>query len=165
MVKGRKTGGRQKGTPNKSTPARPSALSELAALAQKAEIVERRAAQAEAARRHVAADYKAVVEQVLTPALAALRAAVAALEAMMGSPPVSRAAPKRRAANGQKPTDVAEPAHSPDGPPPIREIKAIVAEDGVKPAEAKRIQDREIVTRAEWRPSTNALNGSDPTTH
>jgi hypothetical protein len=39
-----------------------------------------------------------------------------------------------------------------DTPPPIRTVSAIIAEDGVKPAEAKRIQDAEIIARAEWKP-------------
>jgi hypothetical protein len=129
-----------------------SASSGLKTLARKAMAAERKVAKAKAAQRSVAAEYKAAA-QSLAPALAALKAAVSALEALMGPTPAPKPA-KARTANG---TTSARhlPVVPSSSPPLIREIKAIVADDRVSLAEAKRIQEREIVARAEWRPSAS----------
>ena len=47
-----------------------------------------------------------------------------------------------------------EPTPQPATRPSIRTIEEIRAQDKVSPAQARRIQEREIVARAEWRPPT-----------
>jgi hypothetical protein len=161
-----KTGGRQKGSLNKSTRADDSPFSALEAAARAADKVEQKAAKARAARRRATSEYKAAAK-VLTPTLTALKAAVAALEALLGlrgPMPVTRdkspqhqaaalakRARKRTAAVANNGATI--PATPPEAPPIIRTIKDIVAHDGVTLNEAKRIQEQEILARAEWRPA------------
>lgn len=138
------------------------AMSGLGALTRKAMVAEYRITEARAARHKVAAEQRVLAAGVLAPALAALKAAApaveslmvalkaatSALEILMGSPTVRKARAKPRASNGTASEHVRHAS-----PPPIREVKTIVTEDRVTAAEAKRIQEREIVARAEWRPS------------
>jgi len=141
-----------------------ASLSGLGALTRKAMVAERKITEARAARHKVAAEQKALAAEVLAPALSAVKAASMALESLMTALKAAASAmeimmgvarkpsAKSRRANGTGP---ARP--TPATPPIIREIKAIVAEDGVAPTEAKRIQEREIVARSEWRPASIQL--------
>jgi len=134
---------------------RSPSTSALKALARKALDADRKVAEARAARRRVAAEHKALAAEVLAPALAALRAAVSALETLMGPP----ATPMAAGAWKSKETDQRTSSAPSKMPPIIRTIDVIVADDRVSAAEAKRIQEHEIVARAAWRRSTNT-NGS-----
>jgi hypothetical protein len=129
----------------------------LKALAKKAIAAERMVTEAKAAKRRVAAEHKALATEVLAPALAALKAAVSALETLMGPQAAPKTAAKPRVANGNRPAHPTV-AVAPEAPPLIREIKTIVADERVTQNEAKRIQEREIVARAEWRPVVNTAN-------
>lgn len=115
---------------------------------------EKLAAQTAARRAGVAAALAVV------PLVEDLKARIAALEALLRTTPdgtIGRMAPERprrkRAVHEHH-----TPEHVlPSGAPPIiRTIKDILAHDGVTAAEAKRIQEREILARAEWRPTGNA---------
>jgi hypothetical protein len=139
-----------------------SMSSGLGTLTRKAMAAEHKIVAARAARNKVAAEQKALAAEVLAPALGALKAATTALESLMmalkaaasameilmGSPVARKSLAKSRGANG---TILAHP--KPATPPPIRDIKTILAHDRVTAAEAKRIQEAEIVARAEWRPA------------
>lgn len=141
------------------TNLRPAAASGLGRLSRKAMLAEHKIAAARAARNKVAAEQKALALQVLAPALASVNAAVSAVETLMGALKAASAAlemlvgpkpakAKPRTANGVR------PAHpKPEAPPSIRTIKDIVADERVTLNEAKRIQEQEILARAEWRPS------------
>lgn len=131
-------------------PATRSPSPGLKGLAKKAIAAERMVTEAKAAKRRVAAEHKVLAAEVLAPALAALEAAVSALKTLMGPPAAPKTKP--RTANGTKPAHPT-PARPPAAPPSIRTIKDIVAHDGVTLNEAKRIQEQEILARAEWRPS------------
>lgn len=133
----------------------------LKLLAKKAIAAERLAAEAKAAKRSVAAEHKALATEVVVPALAAMKAAVSALETLLGTLKaassalemlVGSATPKTkpRTANGVRP---AHPKPASEAPPSIRTIKDIVAHERVTLNEAKRIQEQEILARAEWRVS------------
>lgn len=127
------------------------------ALARKAIVAERKAAKAKAARRGVAAEYKAAAK-VLAPTLALLKAAVVALENLVGPQRaglvVREKSPQHQAAAlAMHARKKAAKAPSPEGPPVIREIATIILEDHVSRVEAKRVQEREIEARAGWRPT------------
>lgn len=98
--------------------------------------------------------------RALVPMMEDLRARVAALEALLRKTPngtVDRIAPERprrkRAVHEHASQAPAVPSAT---PPIIRTIKDIVDHERVTAAEAKRIQEREILARAEWRPAGNA---------
>jgi IS5 family transposase len=149
---GRRPGaGRIKGRGNK-TPDQRTAAEERKVLARKAVAIERKAAAAKAAERKAIAARKLVAWQVMHPALEALEAAVAALKTLMEAeehirPPKP---PRRRRPRPSRSLKPKLPVS--ETPPVIRMLKDIIAEDGVGPAEAKRIQEREILARAEWKP-------------
>lgn len=137
---------------------RRDASSGLGTLARKAHVAERKAAKAKAARRGVAAEYKAAAK-VLAPTLALLKAAVAALEELLGPQRDGRVSREKSpqhqaAALAMHARKRAAEAPSPEGPPVIREIATIILEDQVSRVEAKRVQEREIEARAGWRPAS-----------
>lgn len=112
------------------------------------------------------AAYRAAIREKLRawdaayPLLESLAARVAALEALLRTTPngtVNRIAPerpRRKRAVHEHPSQA--PAVPSATPPVIRTIKDIVDNERVTAAEAKRIQEREILARAEWRPAGNA---------
>ena len=96
--------------------------------------------------------YRAAAE--LWPLVEDLRARVASLEALILKAPkatVAGMAPDRprRKRTVHEPASHA-PAARPATAPSIREIRTIILEEGVGPAEAKRIQDREILALSDW---------------
>jgi hypothetical protein len=100
--------------------------------------------------------YKAAL--ALVPLVEDLKARVVALEALIGqshfTASVDRIAPERpRRKRAVHEHHTPAPAVPSATPPIIRTIKDIVDHDRVTAAEAKRIQEREILARAEWRPS------------
>lgn len=94
------------------------------------------------------------------PLLEKLLARVSTLEALIGpmsTATVDRIAPERPRRKRAVHEHVNQAPVLPSATPPIiRTIKDIISHDGVTPAEAKRIQDGEILARAEWRPTGNA---------
>ncbi|MGD0109216.1 MAG: hypothetical protein ABSC06_35040 [Rhodopila sp.] len=96
----------------------------------------------------------------LIPLVEDLKARVAALEALIASTPKATVAtiaperPRRKRAVHEHHTP--EPVLPSATPPVIRTIRDIIAHDGATATEAKRIQEREILARAEWRPTGNA---------
>lgn len=91
---------------------------------------------------------KAKAWETVFPLLESLKARVAALEALLRQTHNAAASgivpdrPRRKRAVHEHATQT--PAAPSASPPIIREIRTIIADDGVKPAEAKRIQDAEI---------------------
>jgi hypothetical protein len=75
----------------------------LKALARKAIAAGRMVTEAKAAKCRVAAEHRALAAEVLAPALAALKAAVSALETLMGPPAAPKTAAKSHTANGIRP--------------------------------------------------------------
>ena len=82
--------------------------------------------------------------RTLNSAIQVLQARVAVLETL--ARPSSRSRQRKTA-------EVATSVVPAETMPVIRTIQAIIAEDNVKPAEAKRIQTREILARATWKPN------------
>jgi hypothetical protein len=111
-----------------------------------------------AKKRAQRAAYRAArktAEQQMSASLEALTARVAALEALLRQThTIDRIAPDRprrkRAVHEHASPGSAAPSAT---QPVIRTIADILAHDGVTRPEAKRIQEAEILARAEWRPS------------
>jgi hypothetical protein len=89
-----------------------------------------------------------------------LAARVSALEAVIGQTAkatvglIAPERPRRKRAVHEHHTP--EPVIPSATPPIIRTIRDIIIHDGATAAEAKRIQEREILARVEWRPTGNA---------
>jgi hypothetical protein len=120
-----------------------------------------RAAYYAAKQKERKGDQEAVAAALaLVPLVESLIARVTALEALLTPrATVGRIAPERsRRRRAVHEHHTPAPAMPSATPPPIRTIRDIVAHDGVTPGQAKRIQEREVLARAEWRPSV--LNGA-----
>lgn len=121
---------------------------------------ERAKATRNAKRKEIASSLTTATAELVLRAREALLAAVEALNALVAT--IDPAAPRHRkkaeaAAHSTPAAPVSKaPALPVDKPPPIRTIKAIIAEDKVTPGAAKRIQDGEILARADWKPPPKA---------